>query len=89
MYVVKAPGGYLLPVGAVDREELEKWRDGDIKEGSFKKTRNSLFHRKVLALIRLGFDNWGIGLKCGQSVFKCRESVLKLLFSTKYVHFQM
>lgn len=58
LYLVKAPGGYFIPASDVDRDEAEKLKNGVVYTFDAKKERNSLFHRKVLALIRLGFDAW-------------------------------
>lgn len=58
VHVVKVEGGYLIPAGDVDKEEIDKLRSGVVYLADLKKERNSLFHRKVLALLRLGFDCW-------------------------------
>ena len=58
LYLVKASGGYFIPASDLDRDDAEKLKNGIVYSAEIKKERNSLFHRKVLALLRLGFDNW-------------------------------
>jgi len=58
IYAVKAPGGYLVAAGHTDRDELDKLKDGTVYRLDVKKERNSKFHRKVLSLMRLGYDAW-------------------------------
>ena len=57
-FVTKATGGYLVPASGDDLEELEKLRNGSVYRVDIVKERNSLFHRKTLSLIRLGFNSW-------------------------------
>lgn len=57
-FVTKASGGYLVPASGDDLEELDKLRNGTVYRVDVVKERNSLFHRKVLSLIRLGFNTW-------------------------------
>lgn len=57
-FVTKASGGYLVPASGDDLEELEKLRNGTVYRVDVVKERNSLFHRKVLSLMRLGFGCW-------------------------------
>lgn len=57
-FVVKADGGYLVPASGDDKDELDKLRNGSVYRVDIIKERNSLFHRKVLSLIRLGFNSW-------------------------------
>jgi len=58
LFLVKSSGGYFVPASDLDRDASEKLKNGIVYSAEIKKERNSLFHRKVLALLRLGFDSW-------------------------------
>lgn len=57
-FVTKAPGGYLAPASVSDGDTLETLRNGEVYRVDVVKERNSLFHRKVLSLLRYAFNNW-------------------------------
>jgi hypothetical protein len=56
-YFTKTQTG-LMPADAEAEEWYNKLKAGAVVSGDFKKTQNAKFHRKMFALLKLGFDNW-------------------------------
>lgn len=50
--------GALWPAYQSDKEAFEKIREGVALNASVKQPRNPQFHRKMFALLNLGFDYW-------------------------------
>ena len=56
MFLVKRKDGSFIPATREDQEKANKVSVGE--EVKAKMARNSRFHRKMMALFRLGYDNW-------------------------------
>lgn len=55
--LVRTPNG-LLPATEADREQLSKWKVGQVVHGKYTQMRNSAFHRKFFAMLDLALDYW-------------------------------
>lgn len=54
--LTKHPDGVLLPADEDEREKLHRFAQGEILKAEVKVMRNSGFHRKFFAMLRVGFD---------------------------------
>ena len=52
----------LIPADVESFEWLSKVKAGDMVQGVFTKKQNAAFHRKMFALLHLGFENWEPGV---------------------------
>lgn len=48
----------LVPASPEDVAWYEKLQPGEVCTGEFRRKQNSAFHRKMMALITVGFNNW-------------------------------
>ncbi len=48
----------LIPANTESEEWYNSVKSGSIVTGKFSKKQNSAFHRKMFALLKLGFENW-------------------------------
>jgi hypothetical protein len=56
--LMKTPMGTFIPAPDQDEEELAQIKTGEVIHADFRKQRNSKFHRKFFAMIKVGFDHW-------------------------------
>lgn len=54
----KVPGGLLYPVDDEGMEYLQKFKTNDILRCVITRPRNVDFHRKLFALVKIGYDAW-------------------------------
>lgn len=54
--LTKTLQGMLLPADEIEAEKLTRFAHGEILRAEVKLMRNSKFHRKFMALLRVGFD---------------------------------
>ena len=54
----KTIDGTLRPLTDQDRENLKRWKTGDIAIMDLIKPRNGKFHRKFMAMVNLAFEYW-------------------------------
>ena len=48
----------LMPADTPTDEWYKKLKSGELAHGTFSKMRNPAFHRKYMALLNIGFENW-------------------------------
>lgn len=58
VYMVKTPGGILIPSTDECREAMQKLPNGVEHKVSITRPRNIKFHRKMFALFRCGYEIW-------------------------------
>ena len=51
----------LAPAGPETAEWYDKLKPGQFVSGKFKRVRNTQFHRKFFALLRIGYESWEPG----------------------------
>jgi hypothetical protein len=51
----------LIPADPMTAEALEKIRPGEVIHGEYRRMRNYKFHKKLFALLNLGFEYWQPG----------------------------
>ena len=55
------PNNSWLPADDAALEFRRRFKVGEVAHGDFAKMRNPAFHKKYMALLNLGFDNWEPG----------------------------
>ncbi len=48
----------LVPATEADREQVQKWKAGQVVHGKFARLRNAKFHGKFFAMLDLAFEYW-------------------------------
>lgn len=48
----------LVPATEADREQVQKWKAGQVVHGKFSRMRNAKFHGKFFAMLDLAFEYW-------------------------------
>lgn len=48
----------LVPATEADREQVQKWKAGQVVHGKFSKMRNARFHGKFFAMLDLAYEYW-------------------------------
>ena len=59
--LLRTPNG-LMPADKATEEYLAKVKPGEVIHGDIKRYRNPKFHRKLFALLNLGFEYWTPGI---------------------------
>ncbi len=77
--MTRHPSGALFPINDEEADKLKRFKVGDTVKGNYTLKQNGLFHRKMLSLLTLCFDNFkdrfDTGLEYrGQLVKPCFES---------------
>lgn len=71
--IMKLASGLFAAYGTESQELAVRVKTGQLLSGNFTKTRNPLFHRKVMALFTLAFETWE---EIAPPVMYCGERVL-------------